>query len=150
MFLEWVKYSHETWKPYLTPVIITSVFSSSLSQNSRSFANFYVRVLVQCVHKYRTSPCVLSFVNCFVLCFWNILFYYTGNIFLTKHFFGSYVLSWLRRFFFEPDFCVFSEVMFIFIESYVTCFMIVFYDFWNFFLVRTVFFRVIRKAYFTV
>lgn len=92
---------------YLTPVIITSILSIRFSRNSRSFADFYVHILVQCGHKYRTRHFAFSFANCFVLCFWNILFLLFRYVFLTKHVFRSYVLSWPRRFvFFEPNFCV--------------------------------------------
>jgi len=109
---------------YLTPVIITTILSSSLSQNSPSFADLYVHVLVQCGHKYRTRLCALSFANYFVLCFWNILFFilfhYTETFFLRNAF--SEVTFCLEREDFFPNqiFVCFSEVMFIFVERSVT------------------------------
>jgi hypothetical protein len=141
-------------KTALTPVIITSILSSSLSQNSRSFADFYFHVPVQCGHKYRARHCALSFANWFVFSFWIFFFI------IRKYF--SYETVFFRKlsFVLTDNICLFFRtklLLYIFQNSRLFSSKVMLlllwefsYDFWKFFLVRTVLFLVVRKVYFRV
>lgn len=111
MFLEWVKYNHETWKLLLDSGYnhynIVKQFVTKFSLLCWLIRSYACSMWTQVPDK------TLCLVVCKLFCFMFLeySFFYSfslyGNIFLTKRFFGSYVLSWARRFFSEPNICVF-------------------------------------------
>jgi hypothetical protein len=69
-------------------------------------------------------PCLLQTVLFYVF---GIFFFIISETFFLRNTFSEVTFYLERKDFFEPDFCVFfSEVMFIFVKMYVTCFMRVF------------------------
>jgi hypothetical protein len=107
MFLEWVKYNHETWKLLLDS-----------SYNHFNIVKQFVKIPSLLCWLIRSCACwmwtqvpdkTLCLVFCKLFCFWNVfLLFFT----IRKHFSYETLFRKLRfvlteKIFFEPNFCVF-------------------------------------------